>query len=1100
MDSLPEDVTMRALFKGMIAEDVPQSVVRPGKLRLQTTKGTPKKFTDVQMQKSPHMLLRSRIKAKIRRTQKQITATAGSSAKYSTKEKSSALTKSKSFEAMHQEDVDNDTPRQLLKKFMQTELESSLVKVPTPKTKTTVKKSQSKPKSLSDSDRLSLNLPEKDTEECTLPRARKFHNRKKVSVSEFEKALQQRLDYTTGPQEGELGEKSLRPPDISTIASYSLINPDFEESTTKPILCRRPLKRKIINEDEFEEGVHNYLDQDEEPVETERSEVFEKTAGLTDISRLVGSVNFGIDETLSIPVLSKRPRRPKLISEDDFEGGVLFHLQQAKEKSSPEIQEMAGDNNEKEKSITNAEPNEVGITELCPTPQKTQCDGAEAVSPGNEEVRNEFGLNTGLDLKKQTEFASDEEGSVKTLYAGRDGTQHLMEAKMLADTDPQMEHGAEGFTADPCGDDSPVLADLEMPKDTEQNLPIRDRQESPSMQQPEDMLVDETVEGHEVNDGGAEDGEPVGILENTARMEYAEEDGENAESPKMDNGRVATAGGESRKDVEAVTERMEGAKIKELGSLELDSDSANAAGLDSSRNGASGLDSSRNGASGLDGDRNGASGLDGSMAGATGLEGGMAGRSGLDGGQAGVSGLDGGMAGRSGLDDDRAGASGLDGGREGVSGLGGRVGTSGLGGGMVGASGLDGRDGTSRLDGGMVGASGLNGGMVGASGLDGGMASRSGLDGDQAGVSELDGGMVGRSGLDDGMAGASGLDGDRVGASGLDGGMVGAPGLDGGMASRSGLDGDQAGVSELDGGMVGRSGLDDGMAGASGLNGDRVGASGLNGDQAGVSGLNGDRVGASGLDGGMAGASGLNGDRVGASGLDGGMAGPSGLDDDRAGPSRLASGSGAGASGLDDDELAGGETDNAGMDDTESDGDAESDEMDVEELMHNIEYEKDDSKVRQTFSSSEKLLKSSPLLTTPHFLKVLGRRAQKPLAKVNNPRKPTQNRKKTVLPSSFVKSVFTHYAKMRVKKEAFGAIHQCLELYFKQLCDDMDVYSKHAKRRTIEKEDLELLMKRQGFVTAKVPLNVLIENHLPMEYREKLIPMAVSGSKVIPKK
>lgn len=35
-----------------------------------------------------------------------------------------------------------------------------------------------------------------------------------------------------------------------------------------------------------------------------------------------------------------------------------------------------------------------------------------------------------------------------------------------------------------------------------------------------------------------------------------------------------------------------------------------------------------------------------------------------------------------------------------------------------------------------------------------------------------------------------------------------------------------------------------------------------------------------------------------------------------------------------------------------------------------------------------------------------------------------------------------------------------LELYFKQLCDDMDVYSKHAKRRTIEKEDLELLMKR----------------------------------------
>lgn len=34
MDSLHEDVTMRTLFKGMIAEDVPQSVVRPGKWRL----------------------------------------------------------------------------------------------------------------------------------------------------------------------------------------------------------------------------------------------------------------------------------------------------------------------------------------------------------------------------------------------------------------------------------------------------------------------------------------------------------------------------------------------------------------------------------------------------------------------------------------------------------------------------------------------------------------------------------------------------------------------------------------------------------------------------------------------------------------------------------------------------------------------------------------------------------------------------------------------------------------------------------------------------------------------------------------------------------
>ncbi|XP_032892145.1 centromere protein T isoform X3 [Amblyraja radiata] len=1097
MDSLHEDVTMRTLFKGMIAEDVPQSAVRPGKWRLQTTKGTPKKSTDVQTQESPRMLLRSQMKAKIRRTRNQITATAGSSAKYSTRNKSSALTKSKRFEAMHQENVDNDTPRQLLKKFMQTELESSLVKVPTPKTKTSVKNmSQSKTKSLSDSDRLSLNLPEKDTEEHTLPGDLKFRNRKKVSVSEFENALQQRLNYTTEPQEG---EKSIRPPDISTIVGYSLINPDFEESTTKPILCRRPLKRKVISEDDFEEGVHNYLEQDEEPDETEKSEAFEKTGGLTDISRLVSSINFGFDETVSVPVLIRRPRRTKLINEDDFEGGVLFHLQQAEEKSSPEIQEMASDNKEKEKSITNAEINEVGITELCPTPQQTQSDEAEAVS--NEEVRNEFGPNTGLDQKKQTQFASDEEGSIKTLNAGRDGTQHLMEAKILADTDPQMEYGAADFTTDPRGDDMPVVAeiviishiqendgyreDLEMP---EQNLPIRDRQESPSMQHPEGMLVDETVEGHDVNDGRDEDGETVDILEDTGRMEYAEEDGENADGPKMDNGRVGTEGGESRKDVEAVTERMQGAKIKELGSLELDSDSADAAeldsssadvlvldnnrvdgpGLDSSSGNAAGLDGSRKGASGLDGSRKGASGLDGSRKGAPGLDGSRKVASGLDGSRKVASRLDGSMAGASRLDGNMAGASGLDESRKGASGL----------------------DGSRKV------ASGLDGSMLGASGLDGSMPGASGLDGSMAGASGLDGSMAGASGLDGSMAGVSGLDGSRKGVSRLDGSRKGVSRLDGSMAGASGLDGSMAGASRLDGSMAGASGLDGSMSGASRLDGSMAGASGLDGSMAGASGLDGSRKGASRLDSSRKGTSRLDGSMAGASGLGGSMSGASGLGSNMAGTSGLASGSRAGASRLDDDKLAGGETDNARMEDTESDGDTESDEMDVEELMHNIEYEKDDSKV----SSSEKLLKSSPLLTTPHFLKILGRRAQKPLAKVNNPRKPKQIRKKTVLPSSFVKSVFNHYAKMRVKKESFGAINQCLELYFKQLCDDMDVYSKHAKRRTIEKEDLELLMKRQGFVTAKMPLNVLIENHLSMECREKLIPMAVSGNKMIPKK
>ncbi|XP_042196186.1 centromere protein T isoform X2 [Callorhinchus milii] len=182
---------------------------------------------------------------------------------------------------------------------------------------------------------------------------------------------------------------------------------------------------------------------------------------------------------------------------------------------------------------------------------------------------------------------------------------------------------------------------------------------------------------------------------------------------------------------------------------------------------------------------------------------------------------------------------------------------------------------------------------------------------------------------------------------------------------------------------------------------------------------------------------------------------------------------------------------------------AESDEVDEEEELTggDSESEQDPSEVRPVFQRLKS--KPSPLLTTPHFLKILATKEQKPLAKgkQSGKRQTTRQKKeKPILPRSFIKNAFSHYAKMKVKKETYNAVEQCMDVYFKQLCDDMDVYSKHAKRKTVEKEDLELLMKRQGFVTDKTPLNVLIEQHLPMEYREKLIPMAVSGNNLIPKK
>ncbi|XP_015423325.1 PREDICTED: centromere protein T isoform X2 [Myotis davidii] len=94
--------------------------------------------------------------------------------------------------------------------------------------------------------------------------------------------------------------------------------------------------------------------------------------------------------------------------------------------------------------------------------------------------------------------------------------------------------------------------------------------------------------------------------------------------------------------------------------------------------------------------------------------------------------------------------------------------------------------------------------------------------------------------------------------------------------------------------------------------------------------------------------------------------------------------------------------------------------------------------------------------------------------------------------------LFSFYAKMPMEKKALEMVEKCLEKYFQHLCDDLDVFAAHAGRKTVRLEDLELLMRRQGLVTDRVSLHVLVEQHLPLEYRQLLIPCAFSGNTVFP--
>ncbi|XP_015231510.1 PREDICTED: glutamic acid-rich protein-like isoform X1 [Cyprinodon variegatus] len=113
-------------------------------------------------------------------------------------------------------------------------------------------------------------------------------------------------------------------------------------------------------------------------------------------------------------------------------------------------------------------------------------------------------------------------------------------------------------------------------------------------------------------------------------------------------------------------------------------------------------------------------------------------------------------------------------------------------------------------------------------------------------------------------------------------------------------------------------------------------------------------------------------------------------------------------------------------------------------------------------------------------------------------RKNEQSRKETVLPKSYLMSTFKHFAKTRVSADVFPVLNEIMDTFLTRAVEDLEVYAAHAKRKTIEVEDVKLLLRRQGHISDEVPVEVLIEKYLRMEQRKILIPIATSGNVVIP--
>ncbi|XP_077983114.1 uncharacterized protein LOC144437954 [Glandiceps talaboti] len=106
---------------------------------------------------------------------------------------------------------------------------------------------------------------------------------------------------------------------------------------------------------------------------------------------------------------------------------------------------------------------------------------------------------------------------------------------------------------------------------------------------------------------------------------------------------------------------------------------------------------------------------------------------------------------------------------------------------------------------------------------------------------------------------------------------------------------------------------------------------------------------------------------------------------------------------------------------------------------------------------------------------------------------------KTTLPRSLTKNIFSFHSRLRVNPQAMESVYKGSERFLRRMYSSVSAYSKHAGRKIVTQADFELLMRRQRIVTDNQSLDSLIQRHLPLEYRQQLIPIARSGNVLEPK-
>ncbi|KAL1916401.1 uncharacterized protein VTP21DRAFT_5592 [Calcarisporiella thermophila] len=128
---------------------------------------------------------------------------------------------------------------------------------------------------------------------------------------------------------------------------------------------------------------------------------------------------------------------------------------------------------------------------------------------------------------------------------------------------------------------------------------------------------------------------------------------------------------------------------------------------------------------------------------------------------------------------------------------------------------------------------------------------------------------------------------------------------------------------------------------------------------------------------------------------------------------------------------------------------------------------------------------TTAMLPPPAPTAVPGKKPRKPRAKKQK-RFSAAGYEVPNLPNNLIKQILSTFARGKISKDALDAVIEGSHLYFEQLSEDLSVYSQHAGRKTIEDDDVLMLMRRQRVLSSKATLESLAHKFLPRELSEEV--------------